>query len=227
VATGNLTPLQERILEVLARVEPRWTLTGGGAMVGFHAKHRVTKDLDLFWRDCSLLGDVPRECTGLLNASGLESEVLQTSPRLARWRVNRGGDSCILGLAADPLPPVHAPQSRTIGTTSFLVDPPEELLINKLVALFSRSELRDLADVKQLIESGLDLKAGVDAALQKDGGFSPLKLAWLLHSFPIKKLAEKEDYTPAMVRELDEFRRHLAERMIGFTKPGDRVFERP
>lgn len=227
MATGNLTPLQARILEVLARVEPRWTLTGGGAMVGFHAKHRVTKDLDLFWRDCSELGDLPRECSGLLEASGLETEVLQTSPTFVRWRIKRGSESCILDLVADPVHPVHAPQSRTIGTASFLVDPPEELLINKLVALFSRSELRDLADVKQLLESGLDLKKGVDAALRKDGGFSPIKLAWLLHSFPIKKLAEKEDYTPEMVRELDEFRRQLAERMIGFTQPGDRVFERP
>ncbi|MBK7643324.1 MAG: nucleotidyl transferase AbiEii/AbiGii toxin family protein [Planctomycetes bacterium] len=227
MATGNLTPLQARILEVLARVEPRWTLTGGGATVGFHAKHRVTKDLDLFWRDCSQLGDLPRECTGLLEPSGLETEVLQTSPTFVRWRIKRGSESCILGLVADPVSPVHAPQSRTIGTASFLVDAPEEILINKLVALFSRSELRDLADVKQLLESSLDLKAGVDAALKRDSGFSPLKLAWLLHSFPIEKLAEKEDYGPEMVRDLDEFRRQLAERMIGFTKPGDRVFERP
>ncbi len=227
MSTGNLTSLQARILEVLACVEPHWTLTGGGAMVGFHARHRVTKDLDLFWRDCSLLGDLPRKCTELLTASGLDVEVLQTSQTFMRWRVRRGSESCILDLVADPVRPVHAPKSRTIGTASFLVDPPEEILINKLVTLLSRSELRDLADLKQLLELGLDLKAGVDAAPQKDGGFSPLTLAWLLHSFPMKKLAEQEEFTPEKVHELDEFRRDLAERLIGFTKPGDRVFERP
>ena len=225
--TGNLTSLQARILEVLAPVVPHWTLTGGGAMVGFHARHRVTKDLDLFWRDCSLLGDLPRACAGLLEASGLGVDVLQTSQAFMRWRVKRGSESCILDLVADPVHPVHAPQSRTIGTASFLVDPPEEILINKLVALLSRSELRDLADLKQLLDLGLDLEAGVDAAPRKDGGFSPLTLAWLLHSFPMKKLAEKEEFTPEGVRELDEFRKRLAERLIGFTKPGDRVFERP
>jgi hypothetical protein len=227
VVTGNLTPLQARILEVLARVEPRWTLTGGGAMVGFHARHRLTKDIDLFWRDCSLLGDLPRKCTELLTESGLDVEVLTTGQTYMRWRVKRGSESCILDLVADPVRPVHAPQTRNIGTVSFLVDPPEEILINKLVALLSRSELRDLADLKQLLEMGLDLKAGVDAAPRKDGGFSPLTLAWLLHSFPMAKLGEREEFTPDQLRELDEFRKRLAESLTGFTKPGDRVFERP
>jgi phosphoribosyl-dephospho-CoA transferase len=38
-----------------------------------------------------------------------------------------------------------------------LVETPHQLLVNKLCALLSRSELRDLVDVRVLIESGLDL----------------------------------------------------------------------
>lgn len=227
MATGNLTPLQTRILELLACVEPRWTLTGGGAMVGFHATHRLTKDIDLFWRDRALLGELPRLCTELLVQSGLECEVLTTSPAFVRWRVKCGDESCILDLVADPVRPVHAPQTRTIGSVSFQVDSPEEILINKLVALLSRSELRDLADLKQLLELGLDLRAGVDAAPRKDAGFSPLTLAWLLHSFPMNKVAERAEFPPEKLRELDDFRRSLAERLIGFSNPGDRVCERP
>jgi hypothetical protein len=42
MAGGNLTPLQWRSLEILGGLEPPWTLTGGGALVGFHLQHRVT-----------------------------------------------------------------------------------------------------------------------------------------------------------------------------------------
>jgi hypothetical protein len=31
-----------------AGLQPPWTLTGGGALAGFHTKHRETRDLDLF-----------------------------------------------------------------------------------------------------------------------------------------------------------------------------------
>jgi hypothetical protein len=57
----KLTTLQWRILEVLAGIEPGWTLTGGGALAGFYLKHRTTKDLGLFWHGQHHLGDLPRE----------------------------------------------------------------------------------------------------------------------------------------------------------------------
>jgi hypothetical protein len=31
---SSLSPLQHRILALLADIEPRWTLTGGGALAG-------------------------------------------------------------------------------------------------------------------------------------------------------------------------------------------------
>jgi hypothetical protein len=41
----KLTSLQWRVLEILAGLEPSWTLTDGGALVGVHFGHRVTRDL--------------------------------------------------------------------------------------------------------------------------------------------------------------------------------------
>src|SRR5207247_7289633 len=53
VSGDKLTPLQRRILRVLASLQPPWTLTGGGALAGIHLGHRETRDLDLFWRNRS------------------------------------------------------------------------------------------------------------------------------------------------------------------------------
>lgn len=40
MALGRLTDLQERVLMTLAPMKPEWTLSGGGALVGFHTCHR-------------------------------------------------------------------------------------------------------------------------------------------------------------------------------------------
>jgi hypothetical protein len=52
------------------------------------------------------------------------------------------------------------------------VDPPEEILANKLCTLLSRSEPRDLIDVRALEALGLDLDDALAAATLKDGGLT-------------------------------------------------------
>jgi len=49
VSGGRLSSLQRRVLKLLAGLSPPWTLSGGGALVGFYVGHRETRDLDLFW----------------------------------------------------------------------------------------------------------------------------------------------------------------------------------
>jgi hypothetical protein len=48
MSDSQFSSLQRRILTILASQQPRWTLTGGAALVGFHLGHRETRDLDLF-----------------------------------------------------------------------------------------------------------------------------------------------------------------------------------
>lgn len=74
---GRLSPLQQRILKVLAGHDLGWVLTGGGALAGFHLQHRETRDLDLFWRGRRELAELPREVEARLQAAGLTVEVLQ------------------------------------------------------------------------------------------------------------------------------------------------------
>jgi hypothetical protein len=51
-----------------------------------------------------------------------------------------------------------------------VVDPPAEILANKLCALLSRTEPRDLVDVAKLEEAGFDPIGALDLARRKDGG---------------------------------------------------------
>jgi hypothetical protein len=68
---------------------------------------------------------------------------------------------------------------------SVRVDPPEEIFANKLCTLLSRSEPRDLVDVRGLEALGLDLDAALAAASLKDGGLTPGQLAWVLSEVTI------------------------------------------
>jgi hypothetical protein len=60
------------------------------------------------------------------------------------------------------------------------VDPPEEILANKLCALLSRSEIRDLVDVRALEIAGYRVEDALQAAALKDTGLTPAQLSWVL-----------------------------------------------
>src|SRR5205807_613630 len=66
VSSDKLSGIQRRVLELLSSPAPRWTLTGGAALAGFYTLDRETRDLDLFFRDCTELGDHPSEITARL-----------------------------------------------------------------------------------------------------------------------------------------------------------------
>lgn len=181
---SRLSPLQGRILELLAGMSPSWTLVGGGALAGFVIGHRGTRDLDLFWRDRQALDGVDREVEARLSASGLQVEPLQTSPAFKRLIVRSDDEDVIVDLVADPIAPAEEPEERAPG---LLVDTPHEILVQKLCALLSRSEVRDLEDVRVLLEHGGDLRRAIADAARRDGGFSPPTLAWLLQTFPLEQ----------------------------------------
>lgn len=196
---SRLTPLQVRILDLLAGLG--WTLTGGGALAGFHLGHRVTRDLDLFWHGRSDLDRLPLEVERRLREAGLEVEPIQTAPSFRRLRVSDGVETFPVDLVADPVAVVEPPVEAAPGVW---VDTPREILANKLAALLSRWAVRDLVDVRALVESGLDLDRGLLDAAAKDGGFSPPTLAWVLSTVPETGLDD----------DLRAFKATLVERLL-------------
>ena len=65
------------------------------------------------------------------------------------------------------------------------LDSAEEILANKLCALLSRAELRDLVDVMALEKAGLRIEEILPDAMRKDGGLTPAQLAWVLSELRI------------------------------------------
>jgi aryl-alcohol dehydrogenase-like predicted oxidoreductase len=101
------------------------------------------------------------------------------------------------------------------------VDPPEEILANKLCALLSRLEIRDLVDVLKLEEAGYRVDDALEAAHRKDAGLTPAQLAWVLSQIEIGKDA----VVPGEV-SLENLRRYLKgliDRLSHLAFPSDRT----
>ena len=215
----RLSSLQWRVLRILAGLQPPYTLTAGAALAGVHLGHRVTRDLDLFWRGLRDLGSIPRQVESALVAEGLSAEPVQTSPPFCRLRVSEGKETCFVDLVAEPVPALEAPAQLRVQGVSIAVDTAHEILVNKLCALLSRSELRDLVDVRALLDSGEDLRRALADAPRKDSGFSPLTLAWVLKGLDPRVMAGALGWAAAEAEKLERFRLELIEKILSVATP--------
>ncbi len=214
MALGRLTALQEAALVALAEMSPAWTLTGGGALVGFYTHHRETRDLDLFFRAERTLGHLVVDARQRLEAAGLVVAVLRTSPTFSQLDVRRGEEALVIDLVADPTPIAEPPRPTLLGAVTILVDTQHQLLVNKLCALLSRSELRDLTDVRVLLESGGDLERALRDCPQQDAGFSPLTFGWCARGIDVPRLAQTLGWPPQETSALVAFRDELVRRVL-------------
>jgi hypothetical protein len=219
LSLGRLTALQERLLQVLAGIEPPWTLSGGAALAGFHTAHRDTRDLDLFWQQRRHLGDCVQVVLKTLEQAGLETKVLQTEAAFSRLSVRDNDQSVIVDLVADPVPLAEAPTAVTVSGATFLVDTAHQILVNKLCAILGRSEPRDLEDIKALLERGGDLRRALKDCPQQDAGFSPLTLAWAIRSLPLERLTTALAWATERTETLTRFRESFVDRILEVARP--------
>jgi hypothetical protein len=124
---GSLTALQVRVLRLLASLNPRWTLTGGGALAGFHLAHRRTKDVALFFHGLAALERLPEESAAALRADGMSVDFVQRAHAFCRLRAELGGEVVLVDLVAESVPNVFPVERRLVDATEILVDSRAEI----------------------------------------------------------------------------------------------------
>lgn len=177
----KLSDLQKDFLREFFRRENRFYLTGGAALVGFYLGHRETFDLDLFTLENEIENGfaIVRDAARVLGAS---VEAIQTAPDFRRLLVKRGDEAVVVDLVREYIYQLKAEKREINGIR---VDSPEEILANKLCALLSRSEIRDLVDVRELEKAGFNLENALSVAQQKDTGLTAAQLAWVLNQIKL------------------------------------------
>jgi hypothetical protein len=178
---SRLTRLQTDVLEAFFARERGFYLTGGAALAGFHLGHRETHDLDLFTLGEPLSSGVDA-IRGVARQVGASCEETRTAPDFRRFVLTVGDESVVVDLVVER---THQIVLDKPWVGSIRVDPPDEILANKLCALLGRAEIRDLVDVCALEESGLSLVRALEAGQRKDGGLTPGQLGWVLSQMSI------------------------------------------
>lgn len=92
-----------------------------------------------------------------------------------------------------------------------------EIAANKVCAILGRGEVRDLVDLRAILQRGLDLRMVLTDAARKDGGVSAATLAWLLDSVRIGAEAGLPEGVAAA--ELDRFRVDLVQQLRRLALP--------
>lgn len=173
---------------------------GGAALAGFHLGHRETHDLDLFTlmdameEGSAAVAEVAREM-------GAKLESTQTSPDFRRYILTHESEAIVIDLIRERVAQIIS-EKPMIGIIR--VDPPEEILANKLCALIGRAEIRDLIDVRALEISGYPVESALPAAASKDAGLTPGQLSWVLSQITLG-----DDLVPPGGISVQELRKYL------------------
>lgn len=139
---------------------------------------------------------------------GASVESIQTSPDFRRLLVRRNDEAIVVDLVREYVFQITTEKSMINGVR---IDSPEEIMANKLRALLSRSEIRDLVDVRELELAGLSLESALKVAERKDSGLTPAQLAWILNQIEIDgdstlpgevSVSEISDYLAGLIDRL-------------------------
>lgn len=210
--TSALTALQRQILEEFFRHTRGFVLTEGAALAGFHLGHRKTYDLDLFATG-DVLADGDRALEAIARNLGATLKEVQTTPEFLRRRLQLGDEEVVVDLVRDRTSAVLP----KVQTGSIVVDSPLEILANKLCALLSRYELRDLVDARALEQAGVRLEEALPVAIQKDASATPAQVAWVLSTWTLGPDARVPGGGTAS--DLDAYRRDLMQRLTALARP--------
>jgi len=197
---SKLGALQQRFLQTFFSREKRFFLTGGAALAGFYLGHRETRDLDLFTL-MDAMEEGARSVAAAADIMGAKLESIQTSPDFRRFILTLEPEAIVVDLIRERVPQIVA-HKPLIGIIA--VDPPEEILANKLCALLGRAEIRDLVDVRALELAGYSIESALAAAALKDAGLTPGQLSWILSQITLG-----EDLIPPGGVSVEDLRKYL------------------
>lgn len=199
---AKLTPLQQLTLRAFFAEERGFFLTGGAALAGFHLGHRATSDLDLFTLDASAFERGRHALARVAESLEATLVVRQDAPGFKRFVLTQNGDAVVVDLVLER---VVQRVAKKLEIDGIIVDPPQEIVSNKLNTIVSRMEERDLVDLYCLERAGYDVESALPSAEAKDGGCTPATLAWILSEIRIPDDTKLPgDVTPAELRDYVE-----------------------
>jgi hypothetical protein len=203
----RIVPSSRLAIVKLVQERAACRLGGGAALSGIHLRHRLSRDLDLFFDQEEAVRDVVRVLPDLARTSGMTLAVTRDARSHVRINATDAAGVFEIDLVYDATRPIEPPSK----TADVVVESFTDLRASKLACLVERSEPRDLVDVMFLERAGFRVEDDLPLAVRKDTGVDPGVLAWLLRDFPTTP--EPMMLSPIGKGELQRYRDELAERL--------------
>lgn len=177
----KLYPFQDEVLKIINRLETGLYLTGGTAASRGYLNHRYSDDLDFFVNDePDFVIWVERAIQSLSMIEKWDLEILSRYDRFVRLNLSQFE----LALKMEFINDVPSRVGEVINhPTLGRLDTAENILANKLTALLTREEPKDLADVWGFCcQMNLSLEQAISGAKGKAAGIFPADLSRVLLS---------------------------------------------
>lgn len=211
-----LSPLQARVIRVVADGLHGFFLTGGTALAAFHLGHRRSADLDFFTRQKADYETLVKQFVRLMESEGLTVAPGNAGPGFRRLVVSNGSETLPVDLVLDTTPALAAP----LEDGNLVVDSIEDITANKLGAVLGRSEIRDYVDLYFIAQTGRDVLAFLPAAQRKDAGLDAATLAFVLSDVKVNQAPDGLE-RPLSADELRTFIEELRRRLARQAFPTD------
>ena len=189
-------------------------LGGGAVLSGAWLRHRLSRDLDLFFDSREQVRRALARLPDVAQAAAVEFAVLRDSGTFVRCSLDWPDQRLELDLVHEPLPDLGGTGATVEGVA---VRSEVDLRASKVTCILSRSEPRDLVDLLFLDRAGFPPEQDLERARQKDGGIDPAILAWLLAQLPIEPMPEM--LLPLSAQQLAAWRCELADRLRALSLP--------
>lgn len=181
---GIITGLQKKILSVFSKLpdSEHFYLTGGTALTDFFLGHRRSFDLDLFTTEQKLILPFSRVFEETLKKEFCLS-VVRRFASFAEIEISAGGEQTKIQLSYDSPFRFEKPVDSDLAVK---VNDYKDLIVDKLLAFFGRTEPRDAVDLFFILQTE-NIGKLVKSAQEKDPGFDMYWFAIALEktrSFP-------------------------------------------
>ena len=179
--TNTLYPLQDKVLKLISPLQTPFYLTGGTALSRFYFNHRYSEDLDLFVNQDTYFSNY------------VERIISQLTP-LKIFVIHRS--ESYFSIKADKILKVDF-VNDTVGHTGKFkrvaifskIDSLENILANKVSALISREEPKDIVDLWIIAKNKkVNWKKTFSNVNTKTVGIFPPAVAEKISAFPVEEI---------------------------------------
>jgi predicted nucleotidyltransferase component of viral defense system len=219
----RLYALQDRVLERMRTVKTGFYLTGGTCINRFCCELRYSDDLDFFSDDVELYRDDYRAVVDALNGSGMVIDTRVNARDFVRLLVGLpSGEKGVVQVdfVCERVPRVG---KITLSSDGDRLDNRRNMLANKITAVMSRDEPKDVVDLYALAEVTEFSWTQVLADAERKSSYDREELHYRLASFPVQLIETLRFTSP---RHITDFRRDFPRLVRDMAQESDNTLYR-